>query len=764
MTRLEEDAAGEVRLDMRNDIGAPARDDAATLFAGPGELRALCRDLDWAATPLGPVTGWSASLRMAARMVLAAGLPNIILWGPERVQIYNDSYARIIRDKHPVALGRGNEEIWPEVWHINGPIFERVFAGETVTFADALYPLARVGSDGSTEDVYLTISYSPILDEAGAVGGVLANMIETTTNVQRRALEGKLERLLRALQVEESRLASVFENAPTYLAMLHGPAHVFTRVNEAYQRLIGYRDVLGKPVAEALPEAAPQGFVALLDRVLATGEPFVGREMPIVLQHTPNAPPEERYLDFIYQPLIEADGSRSGVVAHGSDVTEQVQARRAVERASERAMRLQQLTAALAACATTDEVAEVVVMRGTAATGAASGLVALSATTADGSPGELVVHRQVGIDHETAAIYSHLPRTAPTPAALCVRTGEAIFRESREAILRDFPELRDVWRRLGTESVATVPLDVAGETIGTLSFTFRQPQAFAADEREFFLALGRQCAQALERARLQGVERETHRRAERALAEAEASRAQAEEANRAKADFLAVMSHELRTPLNAIAGYTELLEIGVHGPVTPEQQQSLERIQRSQRHLLGLINHVLDYAKVDAGAVRFKLEDVAVRDVLATCEALIAPQLRAKGLELCYVPCDSRIVARVDREKLQQIVLNLMSNAVKFTDPGGRVTLDCMLRENGHVDVRVSDTGHGIAADQMERVFQPFVQVDTALTRRHDGAGLGLAISRDLARGMGGALTVESVVGAGSTFTLSLPAAIATTP
>ena len=196
--------------------------------------------------------------------------------------------------------------------------------------------------------------------------------------------------------------------------------------------------------------------------------------------------------------------------------------------------------------------------------------------------------------------------------------------------------------------------------------------------------------------------------------------------------------------------------MGLRGNVSPEQRSDLERIQRAQRHLLGLINGVLNYVKVDAGAVHYDVADVVVDEVLAACEALIAPQTGARKLTLHRAPCDPRVVVRADREKMQQVVLNLLSNAVKFTDAGGRISLDCAVREES-VAVRVSDTGRGIAPDHLERVFQPFVQVDATLTRTHEGTGLGLVISRDLARGMGGDLTVESTPGSGSTFTLTLP-------
>jgi signal transduction histidine kinase len=265
--------------------------------------------------------------------------------------------------------------------------------------------------------------------------------------------------------------------------------------------------------------------------------------------------------------------------------------------------------------------------------------------------------------------------------------------------------------------------------------------------------------------------------ADAAWAEAEGARARAEAASRAKGEFLAMMSHELRTPLQAIGGYAEILTLGVHGPLTAAQQRDLERIRQSQEHLLGLISDVLSYARLGAGAVRYQLADVTVAEAVGAAEALVLPQLRAKGLDYRWVGCDPELRVRADRDRLQQVLVNLLANAVKFTETrGGRdgrveVACDVAVASGDHgwppgashgsarsVRIHVRDTGVGIPPGQLASVFEPFVQVGRALNHPGEGTGLGLAISRDLARGMGGDLTAESAPGVGSTFTLTLPA------
>ncbi|HYW31973.1 MAG TPA: ATP-binding protein [Gemmatimonas sp.] len=257
------------------------------------------------------------------------------------------------------------------------------------------------------------------------------------------------------------------------------------------------------------------------------------------------------------------------------------------------------------------------------------------------------------------------------------------------------------------------------------------------------------------------------RRAEHALEEASraaaAARDAAEAANAAKSQFLSTMSHELRTPLNAIAGYTDLLLLELRGPLTEHQRADLARIALANQHITALVTDILNFARIDAGQIEYHLVDVDLASLVSDVESLIGPQLHAKGIHFqsgARVPTVLQSV-RADPEKLRQILLNLLGNAVKFTAAGGSVSFVCEPDTVEHVvRIRVRDTGRGIAPEQLERIFEPFVQVDRhRMPDSQQGVGLGLSISRELARGMGGEITLESAPGAGSTFTLVLPGA-----
>ncbi len=344
---------------------------------------------------------------------------------------------------------------------------------------------------------------------------------------------------------------------------------------------------------------------------------------------------------------------------------------------------------------------------------------------------------------------------------LLLAAGAALSWAIGRRITRPLVELTAAADQVATGTFKRPVFVARGDEVGRLTSRFNEMAGQVTDARrelERRAADAQQVADELAAAnrRLQAAMTE----AELARTEAERARGEFEAASRAKSDFLAMMSHELRTPLNAIAGYAELIEMEIHGPVTDAQRDALNRIARSQAHLLTLINDVLNFARIDAGQMHYVVQDVRMNETLAGLEPLVAPQVAARRLTFSYDNCDADLVAAADGDKVRQVVLNLLGNAVKYTPVGGTVRLACDA-DATTVGVHVTDTGPGIDAEQLPVIFEPFVQGHRALNRPNEGVGLGLAISRDLARAMGGDVTVATQLGVGSTFTLTLPRATA---
>ncbi|HEY2067587.1 MAG TPA: ATP-binding protein [Gemmatimonadaceae bacterium] len=351
----------------------------------------------------------------------------------------------------------------------------------------------------------------------------------------------------------------------------------------------------------------------------------------------------------------------------------------------------------------------------------------------------------------TAGIGEQRPLAWESVAGRALLTGvPVVVRDLRNDRRFDAPSyLRDV----GVASGAAVLVPCHFGLFGVLGAYCNAPRDFTDNDLHFLQSVANVLGAAIERHRTEGER-------ERLLAEMATARGEAEEASRAKSEFLGMMSHELRTPLNAIGGYVQLIEEGIRGPVTEAQRDDLGRIRRSQRHLLNVIENVLGFLKAGSGRVRYDLRAIPVTEIVDAAEELIRPLMAEKHLRYCHLGVGDGLRALADREKLEQIVLNLLSNATKFTDDGGRIEVRCS-GDASFVRVRVTDSGVGIPADKLAMIFEPFEQVQSARRQGEGGGtGLGLAISRSFARGMGGDLLVESEIDRGSAFTVVVPRAV----
>ncbi|MBA3466070.1 MAG: GAF domain-containing sensor histidine kinase [Gemmatimonadaceae bacterium] len=563
----------------------------------------------------------------------------------------------------------------------------------------------------------------------------------------------------------QTALGQYMQHAPRAFAVTHGAAHSLTYANEAFCKLAGVNGHKGAGKDFGVAAAAPQApaLIAMLDRAFREGVNILDEKIPAGGVDAPS-------WQCSVWPVMAKGGKAEAL---GVEIRESAAPDPAAEMQRQLSERL--LVSALRERGLAED-AEAARRRAIFLAEAGrllaesvdqiSTLVTLTKLALPGIGAWCIVdvineHRIIGRhgiyhpDPEKQILAKSLDGCwlphpdDPFGAAAMLRGAKTIsISDKIELVLAasaGTAETLHTLRKLGIGCLLTVPLIARNKLLGAMTFINAEGcPCYAPDEVRLAEDLAERGALALDNAQVYDV--------------TVALKQGAETANRAKTAFLGAMSHELRTPLNAIGGYIELLDMGLRGPVTKEQRADFARVRTNQQHLTLLITEILNFSRVGSGNMIFAEEDIDASAVMAYAIGLVEPLFAQKGLVFEGSKGGHGVIARADEGKVTQILVNLLSNAIKYTPRGGRVSAACStLRDR--VMLSVTNSGEGIPPGKLESIFEPFVQLKEGLADREGGVGLGLAISRDLARAMKGDLTVESGLGDGARFTLSLPCA-----
>ena len=544
----------------------------------------------------------------------------------------------------------------------------------------------------------------------------------------------------RIAEADEGRLRALLERAYEMVGIVDRDGRI-TYQSPSTERVLGHSapSMIGHAASDYVhPDDAPH-MSALFERV---GRRANASELSSA---------RLRHADGSWRTCVVAvtnllhDKSVDGFVLNTQDVSrlqdaldQAERARVRAEVAAQRMTRLQDVTAALSRAGPHEDVLDVIVGQAVEAMGAFAG--AVLELSDDGST--FILRRHAGLAPSVVEAYARYATSGDLPVNEVYRTRQPVFLSSPAEWQARFGRPARVDGAVARDGAwASLPLLVRDRVVGVLTLSFEMSRPFEAADRDFIQALANQCAQALDRAKLFEAERTARR--------------DAEAASEAKSQFLAVMSHELRTPLTGIIGYADLLANEIIGPLSEPQRTQLKRIQAGAWHLVGIIDEILTFARLEAGREQVFEHGLELRTIAQQAVELVEPVAQQKGLEIRVSGEAAALQLRSDGGKIRQVLLNLVGNAVKFTDSG---MVDVIVRvEEDRAMVIVRDTGPGISPDKLDQIFEPFTQGDSSTTRAKGGTGLGLTVSRRLAKLLGGDLLVDSTVGEGSTFTLILP-------
>jgi PAS domain S-box-containing protein len=677
-----------------------------------GEMGARIRAFDWARSPLGPPPDWPRALKTAIGMLLSTKFPMFIAWGPELRFLYNDAYADVLGGKHPAALGHAFEDVWAEIWDDVGPLARRAVAGEPTYWENFPLTMTRRGFE---EQTWFTFSYGPLRGDGGEAEGMFCVCTETTATV-----------LAERQRVSEAeRLRQLFDHAPGFMAVLRGPDHVFELTNAAYLDLVGRRDLIGRPVREALPEVEGQGFFEMLDDVYGTGEAVTGYSAAISLQRKQGAPAEEKLLDFVFQPMREADGTIGGIFVQGYDVTGRHRAESALRESEERFRLI-----------------------------ADSAPVPMWVTRIDRT--RSFVNRAyvefLGISYEEAVNFDWRTVIHPEDAPRILAESVA-----GEAALKPFELVGRYrggtgWRWI--HSISQPRFGPQGEHIGFIGVAH---DISALKEAEAAL---REANETLER-RVEERTADLSEALDRLQAEV-GERLRAEEALRQAQKMEAVgrltggIAHDFNNLLTPIMGGLELLAARTEDP---RMKRVADAALESARRGAKLTGQLLAFSRIQ----RISMAPVAVNVLIEKMQTLLRHTIgRAVAIGTAFDPQAGHGLC--DANQLENAILNLAINARDAMPGGGTLTISTARltlpdeadhRAGTFVRIRVADTGEGMPPEVAARATEPFFSTKPL----GKGTGLGLAQVYGIAQQSGGTLRIRSAPGEGAEVDLLIPAA-----
>lgn len=783
------------------------------------EMGELIYRHDWAGSGLGPIEAWPLNLKLAVNTVLMLPSATLLLWGDKLAQIYNDSYRDLIGAKHPRGLGQPVGECWPEVLDFIAPICEGVMQRrESFIFDDQ--PLT-INRNGTLEESYFKLTYSPVLDDGGidtgVPGGVLITVSETTELIRMRKLEAERARLKEAVQTKRIQLLEdVFRHAPSFMHVLRGPEFVFELANDAYYQLVGHRELIGRPAFEALPEMAENGYQQRLAHVMASGEPFMGFELPVTLVHKPGDAPEERFINLFYLPLFDDDGTCRSILGYGIDVTAHVQTRKKAEEAlresEERFRRALQIDtvgiiflnaegqiteandAFLAMSGFSREDEQAGRLRCDAMTPPEWTSVSLRAieefkATGRTTPYEKEFFRKDGSRWWALLAAKQLNKhegveyvidiTERKHAEQSLRESEARFRAVAEAS----PAL--TWQVDADGNAVYVNqqfVDMVGITAEGLMPVGWRSIIHPDDISAYLAALERALrdrSRFQQRVRVKTATSEWrwlesyalpwftatdeyagHVGMSMDITDAVNAETALKETDRRKDEFLATLAHELRNPLAPISNALALI-------ARPDGAASIPRllpvINRQVNYMVRLVDDLLEISRITSGKIELRQAPTDLAAVLRNAVEASMPLINEKGHKLSVFIPEAALVVHADAVRLEQVFTNLLNNAARYTRNGGQIWLTAR-QEGESAVISVRDNGIGILPGMLPRLFDMFAQERRNGIGAQEGLGIGLSLVHRLLHMHGG--TVEAVSEGkdrGSEFIVRLPLSEAST-